>query len=87
MELKVCFFFTINIYIFNFPISFLQVVEIWEGSFKLPNPPTAESLAKVERNFINDACLRVKYGPSSLSLYTKWRVCILERILAVKLFW
>ncbi|XP_031427374.1 leucine-rich repeat and WD repeat-containing protein 1 isoform X2 [Clupea harengus] len=51
-----------------------RVVEIWEGSYGLPNPPTTESLAKVEKNFISDACFRVKYGPSSLSLYTKWRV-------------
>ncbi|XP_076130420.1 leucine-rich repeat and WD repeat-containing protein 1 [Alosa pseudoharengus] len=56
-----------------------RVVEIWEGSFKLPNPPTTESLAKVEKNFINDACFRVKYGPSSLSLYTKWRVEMIAR--------
>lgn len=72
---------------FNVPVAFSQVVEIWEGSFKLPNPPTAESLAKVEKSFINDACLRVKYGPSSLSLYTKWRVCVFKMILAAKLFW
>lgn len=56
-----------------------RVVEIWEGSYTLPNPPTAESLAKVEKSFINDACLRVKYGPSSLSLYTKWRVEMIAR--------
>ncbi|KAL2095004.1 hypothetical protein ACEWY4_009723 [Coilia grayii] len=56
-----------------------RVVEFWEGSFKLPNSPTAESLAQVEKKFINDACLRVKYGPSSLSLYTKWRVEMIAR--------
>ncbi|XP_062391535.1 leucine-rich repeat and WD repeat-containing protein 1 [Sardina pilchardus] len=56
-----------------------RVVEIWETSFKLPNPSTTESLAKVEKNFVNDACLRVKYGPSSLSLYTKWRIAMIAR--------
>ncbi|XP_063060052.1 leucine-rich repeat and WD repeat-containing protein 1 [Engraulis encrasicolus] len=56
-----------------------RVVEIWEGNFKLPSPPTPESLSKVEKSFINDACLRVKYGPSSLSLYTKWRVEMIAR--------
>jgi len=56
-----------------------RVVEIWEGNFKLPSPPTPESLSKMEKSFINDASLRVKYGPSSLSLYTKWRVEMIAR--------
>ncbi|KAJ7997006.1 hypothetical protein DPEC_G00224430 [Dallia pectoralis] len=51
-----------------------RVLAVWETSFSLPNVPTAEKLASVERDFVNKVCYTVKYGPSSLADYTKWRV-------------
>ncbi|XP_051962618.1 leucine-rich repeat and WD repeat-containing protein 1 [Xyrauchen texanus] len=50
-----------------------RVIGVWERSFSLPNPVTAQSLAAVEKSF-KSACAQIKYGPSSLSDYTKWRV-------------
>ncbi|KAL6463459.1 hypothetical protein MHYP_G00278500 [Metynnis hypsauchen] len=51
-----------------------RVIGLWEKDFSLPDPLTAKSLRAVEKKFVNAACLQVKYGPSSLSDYTKWRV-------------
>ncbi|XP_026108932.1 leucine-rich repeat and WD repeat-containing protein 1 isoform X1 [Carassius auratus] len=50
-----------------------RVIGVWERSFSLPDPITAQSLAAVEKRFIA-ACAQIKYGPNSLSEYTKWRV-------------
>ncbi|KAG7483785.1 hypothetical protein MATL_G00042080 [Megalops atlanticus] len=51
-----------------------RVVALWEGTFTLPDPPTQEKLKKVEKEFVAAACSQIKYGPSSLSDYTKWRL-------------
>ncbi|KAL7838495.1 hypothetical protein AOLI_G00268990 [Acnodon oligacanthus] len=51
-----------------------RVIGLWEKDFSLPDPLTAQSLSAVEKKFVNAACLQVKYGPSSLNDYTKWRV-------------
>uniref|UniRef100_A0A8C7QGH9 Leucine-rich repeat and WD repeat-containing protein 1 n=1 Tax=Oncorhynchus mykiss TaxID=8022 RepID=A0A8C7QGH9_ONCMY len=58
-----------------------RVLALWETSFSLPDHRTAENLAIVERDFVNAVCHKVKYGPSSLTDYTKWRVgfnCLLH---------
>ncbi|XP_010869188.2 leucine-rich repeat and WD repeat-containing protein 1 [Esox lucius] len=51
-----------------------RVLAVWETSFSLHYVPTAEKLATLERDFVNTVCHTVKYGPSSLADYTKWRV-------------
>eukprot|EP00063_Salmo_salar_P077805 XP_014052640.1 PREDICTED: leucine-rich repeat and WD repeat-containing protein 1 [Salmo salar] len=51
-----------------------RVLALWETSFSLPDHRTAEKLAIVERDFVNAVRLKVKYGPSSLTGYIKWRV-------------
>ncbi|XP_072550096.1 leucine-rich repeat and WD repeat-containing protein 1 [Salminus brasiliensis] len=51
-----------------------RVIGVWEKDFSLPDPSTAHGLAAVEKKFVSAACSQVKYGPSSLSDYTKWRV-------------
>lgn len=54
----------------------LQVIGVWEKNFSLTDPPTSQSLDELEKEFVNAACFQVKYGPSSLNDYTKWRVCV-----------
>ncbi|XP_029556135.1 leucine-rich repeat and WD repeat-containing protein 1 [Salmo trutta] len=51
-----------------------RVLALWETSFSLPDHRTAEKLAIVERDFVNAVRHKVKYGPSSLTDYIKWRV-------------
>uniref|UniRef100_A0A4W4EAD4 Origin recognition complex-associated protein n=1 Tax=Electrophorus electricus TaxID=8005 RepID=A0A4W4EAD4_ELEEL len=51
-----------------------RVIALWEKDFSLPSPLTTQSLSTVEKKFVNAACFQVKYGPSSLNEYTKWRV-------------
>ncbi|XP_041749850.2 leucine-rich repeat and WD repeat-containing protein 1 isoform X2 [Coregonus clupeaformis] len=51
-----------------------RVLAVWETSFSLPDHRTTEKLATVERDFVNAVRHKVKYGPSSLTDYTKWRV-------------
>ncbi len=63
----------------------LQVIGVWERSFSLPDPITAQSLAAVEKRFVHAACTQIKYGPNSLSEYTKWRVGSLACILCLQL--
>uniref|UniRef100_A0A8C8IKZ2 Leucine-rich repeat and WD repeat-containing protein 1 n=1 Tax=Oncorhynchus tshawytscha TaxID=74940 RepID=A0A8C8IKZ2_ONCTS len=58
-----------------------RVLALWETSFSLPDHRTAEKLAIVERDFVSAVRHKVKYGPSSLTDYTKWRVgfnCLLH---------
>uniref|UniRef100_A0A673W9K7 Leucine-rich repeat and WD repeat-containing protein 1 n=1 Tax=Salmo trutta TaxID=8032 RepID=A0A673W9K7_SALTR len=58
-----------------------RVLALWETSFSLPDHRTAEKLAIVERDFVNAVRHKVKYGPSSLTDYIKWRVgfnCLLH---------
>uniref|UniRef100_A0A8C7QGZ2 Leucine-rich repeat and WD repeat-containing protein 1 n=1 Tax=Oncorhynchus mykiss TaxID=8022 RepID=A0A8C7QGZ2_ONCMY len=66
---------------FSFNSAFIHCYSLWETSFSLPDHRTAENLAIVERDFVNAVCHKVKYGPSSLTDYTKWRVgfnCLLH---------
>ncbi|XP_043096474.1 leucine-rich repeat and WD repeat-containing protein 1 [Puntigrus tetrazona] len=56
-----------------------RVAGMWERSFSVPDPITAQSLAAVEKRFVNAACTQIKYGPNSLSEYTKWRVEMIAR--------
>ncbi|KAK9974091.1 hypothetical protein ABG768_022200 [Culter alburnus] len=51
-----------------------RVIGLWERSFTLPDPITTQSLAAVEKSFVNAVQSQIKYGPSSLSDYTKWRL-------------
>ncbi|TRY66727.1 hypothetical protein DNTS_029723, partial [Danionella cerebrum] len=51
-----------------------RVIGVWEQSFNLPNTVEAKGLAAVEKSFVEAACTQIKYGPSSLSDYTRWRV-------------
>ncbi|KAI7813517.1 leucine-rich repeat and WD repeat-containing protein 1 [Triplophysa rosa] len=51
-----------------------RVIGVWERSFSLPDQVTKQSLATVEKSFVRDASTQIKYGPSSLSDYTKWRI-------------
>ncbi|XP_071783079.1 leucine-rich repeat and WD repeat-containing protein 1 [Centroberyx gerrardi] len=51
-----------------------RVVALWEKSFCLPDPFTPEKMANLEKDFVNTARHQVKFGPSSVSDYTKWRV-------------
>ncbi|XP_076866913.1 leucine-rich repeat and WD repeat-containing protein 1 [Brachyhypopomus gauderio] len=51
-----------------------RVIAVWEKSFSVPDPLTTQNLSAVEKKFVNAACFQVKYGPSSLNEYTKWRV-------------
>lgn len=54
-----------------------RVAGVWESSFSLPDHVTAEKLSALERDFVYKVHRQIKYGPSSLTDYTKWR---LERI-------
>ncbi|KAF4113517.1 leucine-rich repeat and WD repeat-containing protein 1 isoform X1 [Onychostoma macrolepis] len=56
-----------------------RVIGVWERSFSLPDPITAQSLAAVEKRFVNAACSQIKYGPNSLSEYTKWRLDMIAK--------
>ncbi|XP_026860051.2 leucine-rich repeat and WD repeat-containing protein 1 [Electrophorus electricus] len=56
-----------------------RVIALWEKDFSLPSPLTTQSLSTVEKKFVNAACFQVKYGPSSLNEYTKWRVAMIAK--------
>ncbi|KAL0994469.1 hypothetical protein UPYG_G00122650 [Umbra pygmaea] len=51
-----------------------RVLAVWETSFSIPDNPTAEKFSTLERDFVDKVRHTVKYGPSSLADYTKWRV-------------
>ncbi|XP_015222778.2 leucine-rich repeat and WD repeat-containing protein 1 [Lepisosteus oculatus] len=51
-----------------------RVEALWESSFRPPEPPTAERLQALEKEFVKAARSQIKYGPSSLSDYTTWRL-------------
>lgn len=51
-----------------------QIVVVWEKSFSLSQPITKEKTSSVEKSFISMARQQVKFGPSSVSDFTKWRV-------------
>lgn len=54
-----------------------RILAVWERSFSLPEPITAEKMSTLETEFICAACQQVKFGPSSCSDFTKWRVGIM----------
>lgn len=56
-----------------------RVMAVWERSFSLPDPIMAEKMSQLETNFVNAARQQVRYGPSSVSDFTKWKVEILAR--------
>ncbi|XP_039474538.1 leucine-rich repeat and WD repeat-containing protein 1 [Oreochromis aureus] len=56
-----------------------RIAALWENSFCLPNPITAEKMDALESKFVSTACLQVKFGPNSVSDFTRWRVGILAK--------
>nr|XP_046266288.1 leucine-rich repeat and WD repeat-containing protein 1 isoform X2 [Scatophagus argus] len=56
-----------------------RIIAVWQKSFHLPDPITAEKMSALETNFVNAARQQVKFGPSSVSDFTKWRVEILAK--------
>ncbi|XP_067866232.1 leucine-rich repeat and WD repeat-containing protein 1 isoform X2 [Heterodontus francisci] len=53
-----------------------QVTGFWEKKYKaqLSEPPTAAEIKAVGKDFVRSAVAKIKYGPNSLSAFTKWRV-------------
>lgn len=51
-----------------------QIIAVWEKNFCLPDPVTSEVMSTMETKFVNTAKQQVKFGPSSVSDFTKWRV-------------
>ncbi|XP_040907300.1 leucine-rich repeat and WD repeat-containing protein 1 [Toxotes jaculatrix] len=56
-----------------------KITALWEKSFHLPDPITAEKLSALETKFVDTARQQVKYGPSSVTDYVKWKVEIMAR--------
>ncbi|XP_068572539.1 leucine-rich repeat and WD repeat-containing protein 1 [Cebidichthys violaceus] len=56
-----------------------RIIAVWEKNFSLPDPVTAEKLSALEKNFVKTARQQVKYGPNSVSDFTKWRVEIIAK--------
>ncbi|XP_068456836.1 leucine-rich repeat and WD repeat-containing protein 1 isoform X2 [Clinocottus analis] len=56
-----------------------RIIAVWEKNFSLPDPITAAKLSALMDNFVNTARQQVKYGPSSVSDFTKWRVEIIAK--------
>ncbi|XP_068187134.1 leucine-rich repeat and WD repeat-containing protein 1 isoform X2 [Antennarius striatus] len=56
-----------------------RIAAVWEKSFSLPDPISAEEMTALEKNFIASARQQVKFGPSSVRDFTKWRVEILAK--------
>ncbi|KAM8899597.1 leucine-rich repeat and WD repeat-containing protein 1 [Spinachia spinachia] len=56
-----------------------RIIAVWKKSFSLPDPITSEKLSAVEKSFVGAARQQVKYGPSSVSDFTKWRVEIIAK--------
>lgn len=52
----------------------LQIIALWERSFSLPDPGSAEKLSTVQQSFVSTARQQIKFGPSSVSDFTRWRV-------------
>ncbi|XP_078081254.1 leucine-rich repeat and WD repeat-containing protein 1 isoform X2 [Mustelus asterias] len=52
------------------------VTDFWEKKFEvqLTETPTAAEIKAVAKYFVKSAIAEIKYGPNSLSEYTKWRV-------------
>ncbi|XP_049449015.1 leucine-rich repeat and WD repeat-containing protein 1 [Epinephelus fuscoguttatus] len=56
-----------------------RIIAVWEKNFCLPDPITAEKMTALEESFVNTARQQVKFGPSSVSDFTKWRVEIIAK--------
>ncbi|XP_061104590.1 leucine-rich repeat and WD repeat-containing protein 1 isoform X1 [Conger conger] len=56
-----------------------RVEALWDSKFSLPDRPTPEKLKSVEKEFVHEAQSRIKYGPNSLTDYTKWRLEMLAK--------
>ncbi|KAK2828370.1 hypothetical protein Q5P01_019404 [Channa striata] len=56
-----------------------RIIAVWEKNFCLPDPITAEKMSTLEKNFVNTARHQVKFGPNSVSDFTKWKVEILAK--------
>ncbi|XP_028277312.1 leucine-rich repeat and WD repeat-containing protein 1 [Parambassis ranga] len=56
-----------------------RIAVVWEKSFSLPDDFSKEKMSALENRFVNTACQQVKYGPNSVSAFTKWRVEILAK--------
>uniref|UniRef100_UPI0037E733FD leucine-rich repeat and WD repeat-containing protein 1 n=1 Tax=Semicossyphus pulcher TaxID=241346 RepID=UPI0037E733FD len=56
-----------------------RIIAVWEKSFSLPDPITAEKMSALETKFVSTACQQVKFGPNSVSDFTKWRVGIMAK--------
>ncbi|KAM4726621.1 leucine-rich repeat and WD repeat-containing protein 1 [Anableps anableps] len=54
-----------------------RMIAVWEGSFSLPDRISAEKMSSLEKNFVAAARQQVKFGPSSVADFTRWRVEIL----------
>ncbi|KAK7925229.1 hypothetical protein WMY93_007539 [Mugilogobius chulae] len=54
-----------------------RIISVWDRSFSLPEPASADKMAALEEEFVRTAKHQVKFGPSSVSDFTKWRVGIL----------
>ncbi|XP_077597119.1 leucine-rich repeat and WD repeat-containing protein 1 [Stigmatopora nigra] len=56
-----------------------RMVALWEKSYSLPVPATAKKMSALETEFVTEAQKKVKYGPNSISDFTKWKVEIMAR--------
>ncbi|XP_076017363.1 leucine-rich repeat and WD repeat-containing protein 1 isoform X2 [Genypterus blacodes] len=54
-----------------------RIIMVWEKSFSLPDLITPEKMTALEKKFVSAAREQVKYGPSSIGDFTKWRVEIM----------
>ncbi|XP_010772981.1 leucine-rich repeat and WD repeat-containing protein 1-like, partial [Notothenia coriiceps] len=62
-----------------------RIVAVWEKHFRLPDPVTTEKLSALSKDFVIAACQQVRFGPSSVSDFTKWRVAIMAKEYLVSL--
>nr|XP_014351147.1 PREDICTED: leucine-rich repeat and WD repeat-containing protein 1 [Latimeria chalumnae] len=53
-----------------------EVEAFWEKNYKdsFPAFPSADDIQVIKKKFVKSAMCQVKYGPNSLSDFTKWRV-------------
>ncbi|XP_037126122.1 leucine-rich repeat and WD repeat-containing protein 1 isoform X2 [Syngnathus acus] len=50
-----------------------RINALWRRSYNHPDPLAPEKTAVLEEDFVNAAQKQVKYGPSSVSDFTKWK--------------
>ncbi|XP_029925685.1 leucine-rich repeat and WD repeat-containing protein 1 isoform X2 [Myripristis murdjan] len=56
-----------------------RMIAVWEKSFCLPDPITPGKMSALEKEFVNTVRDQVKFGPNSISDFTKWRVEMLAK--------